>query len=279
MDIKLIIPKKIHNKYTYLLNRFKSLEWSGPAWYKVKTDEDGFPLEWRIIHFHPLDLGSHAATEWEAKDLAAILKETYATMPSLKKAYMGLIHSHNTMGAFLSGTDTSTITEMAPDEGFYGSLVVASSGKATHAFGFSYKDQYKYSHCLEIEEDDIHIVSPDLTPLNEWIMEADIIEKNKPKFTYQAKPGKQINLLATTKTSLLSNRVIAERQTVLTKLAKDKRKKVEKILDKWDKGEFTDIDVEAKLEGEDMTFQQIAVLTGLSEYMSSYNHGGYYGLY
>ena len=40
MDIKLIIPKKIHNKYTYLLNRFKNLEWSGPAWYKVKTDED-----------------------------------------------------------------------------------------------------------------------------------------------------------------------------------------------------------------------------------------------
>ena len=41
MATKLIIPKKIHNKYTYLLNRFKDLEWSGPAWYKVKTDEDG----------------------------------------------------------------------------------------------------------------------------------------------------------------------------------------------------------------------------------------------
>ena len=86
MVTKLIIPKKIHNKYTYLLNRFKDLEWSGPAWYKVKTDDDGFPKEWKIIHFHPLDLGSHAATEWEAKDLAAILKETYASMPSLKKA-------------------------------------------------------------------------------------------------------------------------------------------------------------------------------------------------
>ena len=31
MDIKLVIPKKIHNKYTYLLSRFKNLEWSGPA--------------------------------------------------------------------------------------------------------------------------------------------------------------------------------------------------------------------------------------------------------
>ena len=279
MDIKLIIPKKIHNKYTYLLNRFKNLEWSGPAWYKVKTDEDGFPVEWKIVHFHPLDLGSHASTEWEAKDLANILKETYASSPSLKKSYMGLIHSHNTMGAFLSGTDTSTITEMAPDVGFYGSLVVASGGKATHAFGFSYKDQYKYSHCLELDEDDIKVVSPDLTPLSEWISEGDMIEKNKPKFSYNTKPGKQINLLANTNSNLLSNRVIAERQTVLTKLAKDKRKKVEKILDKWDKGEFTDIDVEAKLEGEDMNFQQIAVLTGLSEYMSSYNHGGYYGVF
>jgi len=278
MDIKLIIPKKIHNKYTYLLNRFKNLEWSGPAWYKVKTDIDGFPLVWRIVHFHPLDLGSHAATEWEAKDLATILKETYASTPSLKKSYLGLIHSHNTMGAFLSGTDTSTITEMAPDEGFYGSLVVASGGKATHAFGFSYKDQYKYSHCLEIEEDDIDIVSPDFTPMDDWISEADIIEKSKPKWNNHVKPGKQISLLANTNSTLLSNRVIAERQTVLTKLVKDKRKKVEKILDKWDKGELTDIDVEAKLEGEDMNFQQIAVLTGLAEYMH-YNNGGYYGIY
>ena len=156
---KLIIPKKIHNKYTYLLNRFKDLEWSGPAWYRVKTDKDGFPTEWRIIHFHPLDLGSHAATEWEAKDLAKILKETYALMPSLKKAYMGLIHSHNTMGAFLSGTDTSTIQEMAPDEGFYGSLVVASAGKALHAFGFGYKDQYKCAHSIEVDEKDIKLIN------------------------------------------------------------------------------------------------------------------------
>ena len=41
---KLIIPKKIHNKYTYLLNRFKDLEWSGPAWYRVKTDKDGLTI-------------------------------------------------------------------------------------------------------------------------------------------------------------------------------------------------------------------------------------------
>ena len=190
MATKLIIPKKIHNKYTYLLNRFKDLEWSGPAWYKVKTDEDGFPTEWRIIHFHPLDLGSHAATEWEAKDLAKILKETYDTMPSLKKAYIGLIHSHNTMGAFLSGTDTSTIQEMAPDEGFYGSLVVASAGKALHAFGFGYKDQYKCAHSIEVDEKNIEINVPGIKPENDWVAIADKIEKNKPK----PKPGNQVTL-------------------------------------------------------------------------------------
>ena len=286
MDIKLVIPKKIHNKYTYLLNRFKSLEWSGPAWYKVKTDNDGFPIEWRIVHFHPLDLGGHASTEWEAKDLAQILKETYASTPSLKKSYMGLIHSHNTMGAFLSGTDTSTIEEMAPDEGFYGSLVVASGGKATHAFGFSYKDQYKYSHCLEIDDDDIVIVSPELNPQDEWVSEADLIEKNKPKVL----PGSQVALwknntrnnygrVSTTKgvETLVSSTILAERKTVYDSLDDEQRKRIEKVINDWDSGEMTDIECETRLQTEKgLTFYQIGVLMSMNDsYKYGYGGAGY----
>ena len=97
------------------MNRFKDLEWSGPAWYKYKTDEDGYPIEFKIVHFHPLNLGSHAATEFTAGDFAKIMVETYDKHPSLKTASIGLIHSHNTMGAFFSATDTSTIEDMAEE--------------------------------------------------------------------------------------------------------------------------------------------------------------------
>jgi len=284
MDIKLVIPKKIHNKYTYLLNRFKSLEWSGPAWYKVKTDEDGFPTEWRIVHFHPLDLGNHASTEWEAKDLATILKETYASMPSLKKAYMGLIHSHNTMGAFLSGTDTSTITDMAPDEGFYGSLVVASAGKATHAFGFSYKDQYKYSHCLELDEDDIFIVSPDLTPLPEWIEEANTIEKNKPKYNnrFPARIGQQATLWNTGGNkgiTLTKEAVIKNRRDVMEKLTKKQQKVLSTYLNELDEEAISEIEFERKAEKLGIKVTDILKLYNDDvSFNYGYNYGGGYGI-
>ena len=277
---KLIIPKKIHNKYTYLLNRFKDLEWSGPAWYKVKTDEDGFPTEWRIIHFHPLDLGSHAATEWEAKDLAKILKETYNTVPSLKKSYMGLIHSHNTMGAFLSGTDTDTIQEMAPDEGFYGSLVVASAGKALHAFGFGYKDQYKCAHSIEVDEKDIEINIPGLKPEDEWVAIADKIEKDKPK----SKSGNQVaiwngrRLQNVPNVNNIANNKRDKKEVILSKLTAKKRKIAEDILLKNDTAEMTDIAAEDALHNLGIDLMDVLKLMN-DDYNYGYTYGGYNGFY
>ena len=279
---KLIIPKKIHNKYTYLLNRFKNLEWAGPAWYRVKTDKDGFPTEWRIIHFHPLDLGSHAATEWEAKDLAKILKETYALMPSLKKAYMGLIHSHNTMGAFLSGTDTDTIQEMAPDEGFYGSLVVASAGKALHAFGFGYKDQYKCAHSIEVKEKNIEINIPGLKPEDEWVAIADKIEKDKPK----PKSGNQVGIwngrriqnvpsvdsIGVTKAK---TELVDKKTAILDKLTSKKREVAVHILLRNETAEMTDIAAEDALQK--LGIDLMDVLTLMDDgHNYGYGYGGEY---
>ena len=179
MDCKLIIPGKQYNKYHYFLTRFKELEWSGPAWYTTKIDKDGFVTEWKLVHFHPLNLGNKAATEWKAKDFAKILSKTYKAYPKLKKAFIGLIHSHNTMGAYLSGTDTNTIEDMAPDENFYGSLVVALSGKELTAFGFSWKDQYKCIHTNILDSEDIKIIQS-VKIEEEWLQIGNKIEKNKP---------------------------------------------------------------------------------------------------
>ena len=284
MAIKLIIPKKVHNKYTYLLNRFKNLEWSGPAWYKVKTDKDGYPTEFKILHFHPLDLGSHAATEWEAKDFAKIIVDTYKKRPSLEKTFCGLIHSHNTMGAFLSGTDTSTIQEMAPDkEGFYGSLVVASSGKALHAFGFGYKDQYKCSHYFEIEEDDIEIQIPELKPEEDWIAEADFIEKNKPAVV--TKPASQVTLWNRNRLNQhipninsIADNTEDKKEAILNKLTTKKRKIVEDALLKNDAGEMTDIATEDIIQKAGVNITDTLVLMD-DGYNYGYGYGGAYNGY
>ena len=259
MDCKLIIPKKQHNKYHYFLTRFKKLEWSGPAWYETKLDEDGMVVEWKLVHFHPLNLGGHAATEWEAKDLAKILRLTYRKFPKLRKAYIGLIHSHNTMGAFLSGTDESTMMDMAPDENFYGSLVVASSGKELEAFGFSWKDQYKCIHVHTIESNEI-IIENLVKTNEEWVSIADKIEKEKPVTTavssYMPKGlnngfnSMQTNLLQTeyegaiTFDKTASNHI----EKVMKKLTKKNQNKLADYLRQLELGTLSEVDFEVKAE-------------------------------
>jgi hypothetical protein len=271
MDCKLRIPKKVHNKYHYFLTKFKELEWSGPAWYEIKTDDDGFPTQWTILHFHPLNLGSHAATEWEAKDLAKILGDTYRKFPKLKKAYTGLIHSHNTMGAFLSGTDTDTLEDMAPDKNFYGSLVVASSGKALHAFGFSWKDQYKCVHTQEIEEENIEIVNT-FNVDSEWIAIADKIEKEKPESSKT-----QMNVFNNTvpNSTTLFNKMRKDR--IIAKKTKKEQTKINALIDKNTEGKLSDIDLELELEKMGLDITEIMYLVDDSSMNTEYGYGGYNG--
>ena len=258
------------------MKRFPNIEWSGPAWYRVKVDEDGYPEEFKLVHFHPLDLGSSASTEWEAKDLASILKKSYEDHPSLKHCYIGLIHSHHTMGAFLSGTDTATVQEMAPEKGFYGSLVVASSGKATEAFGFGYKDQYKCSHCITIDESNIILKVPEQKVEDDWKEQADIIEKNKPAVT--TKFGKQVGMFEGHKHMSATDK---KKNAILASKTEKDQKKILKLIDKNSEGKLTDVDLEAKLESLGLDVTEIMYLTGeiTSAYYDGYEYGGFYGRY
>ena len=275
MEVKLIIPKKIAHKYRYLLTRFKNTEWSGPAFYRIKTDDNGFPTEFKIVHFHPLDLGHGTATDFDAGDVASILKETYQKYPSLKHCYMGLIHSHHTMGAFLSGTDKDTILEMAPTEGFYASLVVASQGKATEAFGFSYVDQYGQAHAMIIDEDNIEIQLPEYKVEDDWIEQADTIEKNKPVPLNNV--GKQTQIWRPAQNAQTATEIR------LAKYPKSKQDKISKVLDKYEDGKINEVDAEAKLER--LGCNEVDIIFFMDDanktqaYNYGYSYGGYYGGY
>ena len=177
--MKLIIIALLQQKINYLLNRF-DIEWSGPAWFtQEKSEKTGFPMVWTLQHFLPLDLGSHSSTEWSGKHFISLSRKLYEKHPELKDMYQGNIHSHHTMGAFFSGTDQELLRDGANDVG-YPSLVVASSGKETHAFAISYLDQFRQPHIIEAKTIDVEY---DEVTENDWIKEADKIEKrfNKAK--------------------------------------------------------------------------------------------------
>ena len=184
MDLN--IPHQLQNQINYLLKRFPKTEWSGPAWYRLEDNE------WNLVYFIPIDLGSHSATEFEGKDLLKIMKEVQKTV-DITGCFQGIIHSHHNMGAFHSGTDDTELKDGANRVG-YPSLVVAHTG-ATHAFKWSYEDQFGETHLVDGE---VCVETPDFEPKDDWVKQADKIEKvakKKPKtagFTYYN--GNQTNL-------------------------------------------------------------------------------------
>ena len=172
------IPYLVWSKVNYFLNKFPSEEWSGPAWYKpiLKKDEL-YPVGFELIHFHPVDLGHGTATTIEAGDTAKILSKTWKNYPETEKAMMGIIHSHHTMGAFLSGTDKDTAKDQAVKDGIFFSTVVASSGEPFDCC-LTYKDQFGFTNLVEGE-----VITPVIKVdiPQEWKQEATKIEKAKKK--------------------------------------------------------------------------------------------------
>lgn len=171
------LPDRIVQKINYLLTRFKNIEWSGPAWYTVnQREKNGFPSQVSLSHFIPIDLGHGTETEIDGEKLGKLLPKVYKQNSKLKKAYLGLIHSHHTMGAFFSSTDKETALEQAPLDGLFFTTVVASD-KDDFCTGVSYRDHFGFANF--IEGDIVTHYKQDVP--KEWLAEAKRIEKDKKK--------------------------------------------------------------------------------------------------
>tara|TARA_R110000824_G_scaffold215951_2_gene402574 strand:+ start:7750 stop:8355 length:606 start_codon:yes stop_codon:yes gene_type:complete len=102
--------------------------------------------------------------------------------PQLSKCYVGLIHSHHNMGAYHSGTDDDTLIDLAPANGFYGSLVVSHT-KENYAFAISYKSQYQ--HGIIIESENIILDKPVLKISKEFETVVNNLKKQEESNTKQ----------------------------------------------------------------------------------------------
>lgn len=111
-NIKLTVTEGMINKIRYICGEFPTKEWSGVLFYDIKGSlKTPHLVEIKAFDFYPLDLGSASYTEFEySPDFAAYI----ARNPLLMDHQMGLIHSHNNMSVFFSGTDTATLQEQAP---------------------------------------------------------------------------------------------------------------------------------------------------------------------
>lgn len=127
---KIIIPLEVEKKIRYLCNKISQVEWSGTLFYTYSGSFEDNDLEIKCVDIFPMDIGSSTYTEFDmSPDVIAYMTDH----PELLDCQMGLIHSHNSMATFFSGTDTNTLAEEGNDRNHFVSLIVNNKGTYTAA--------------------------------------------------------------------------------------------------------------------------------------------------
>ena len=127
---KIIIPDKVERLIRFLCERVWDTEWSGVLFYTPTGNFEDGSLEIHCEDIFPMDIGSTTYTEFNmSPDVISYM----AQKPELLDCKMGLIHSHNNMSTFFSGTDMNTLQEEGDERNHFVSLIVNNAGKYSAA--------------------------------------------------------------------------------------------------------------------------------------------------
>lgn len=121
----LVISKPALAKIKEWCTQLPDSEWSGTLFYRIKEGsfaEKNLVLE--AVDFYVSDIGSSVFTSFETSP--DIL--TYQDENDLLDCYAGMLHSHDKLSAFFSGTDESTLKKEGASMNHFLSLVVNNSG-------------------------------------------------------------------------------------------------------------------------------------------------------
>ena len=129
-NYKLIIPAEVERKIRFACQEVWSTEWSGTLFFTHEGSFENNDLVIRCVDIYIMDIGTQAYTEFDMNpDVIAYMCDN----PELLDCQMGLIHSHNNMSTFFSGTDTATLKEEGRDRNNFVSLIVNNAGTYTAA--------------------------------------------------------------------------------------------------------------------------------------------------
>ena len=139
---KLIIPKDVEAKIRHLCNRVHDVEWSGTLFYKPEGSFDDGTFKATCVDIFVMDIGTAGYTEYkESPDILSYMCDH----PELLEGDIqeGLIHSHNNMSTFYSGTDTNTLIDEGTDRNHFVSLIVNNAGTYTAGVTRKITDEVK----------------------------------------------------------------------------------------------------------------------------------------
>jgi hypothetical protein len=143
------INRKIKNQILALSNVAKTKEWSGVLFYKQTSGsyKKIETLKFQALGIYPLKIGSEVFVEHEYSNSLAIAYDHFPI-----EASTGLIHSHNTMGVFFSGTDTETLNKSCHNYNFLLSFIVNVFGEYCAKIAFPCKTEViEYKQYLDTD--------------------------------------------------------------------------------------------------------------------------------
>lgn len=126
---KIVVPLEVEEKIRHLCRHCPKVEWSGKLFYKTEGSVANKDLVITCVDLYVMDIGTGGYTEFdETPDFFG-----YMVDKDLMDTNVGLIHSHNMMSTFFSGTDLATLQEEGNDNNHFVSLIVNNAGKYTAA--------------------------------------------------------------------------------------------------------------------------------------------------
>ena len=135
----LIIEKEVQAKIDYFCLKIHNVEWSGPLFYEEEGSIADNNLVIRVKDIFLMDIGTSGYTEYdESPDIIS-----YRIEKDLLGMRMGLIHSHNNMPTFFSGTDTATLQQEALNHDHFVSLIVNNTRTYSAAITMIVNSKFK----------------------------------------------------------------------------------------------------------------------------------------
>lgn len=129
-NYKLVIPVEVEKKIRFACQKVWNTEWSGTLFFTHEGSFENNDLVIRCVDIYIMDIGTQAYTEFDMNpDVIAYMVEH----SELLDCQLGLVHSHNLMETFFSGTDITTLREEGRDRNNFVSLIVNNKGTYTAA--------------------------------------------------------------------------------------------------------------------------------------------------
>ena len=134
--VKVVVPAKISAQIMYLCSKIHDVEWSGVLFYSVTGNINKPDTKIKLEYIYPMDKGTGGSTGFEYDEKVV---EFMMDNPETIQWKQGLVHSHNNMQAYHSGTDMSELEDNSKNHNYYLSIVINNKFDIVGKIGFEGK--------------------------------------------------------------------------------------------------------------------------------------------